>query len=1017
MNRPPPGSPHDSTHDILGDWDPFPAGEASGADSLFAPPPRRAAAPEKSKRPVEPDPVEAFSTQDDPCLDFALPSHEGPAGLGDSLLGTPGAAIAPRSLRSRLLPTSQSPHPSGARAAPKRGEEIGGFRIVTELGRGAFARVYLAEQIELGDRLVALKVSKAEGEEPQLLAKLQHTHIVPIHSVHDDPETGLRLLCMPYLGGANLAQVLEALGESTADGKGGRGIVAALDEVSQRYQSQTRPGLSGARPDSLFGGARASAVQAAPASVIGTGLSVRNSKRKGDFSRSIFPASLNRGSLERLQNLWDRFTSRRDAAQCPAQSLDDREFDQPARQFLREANSIETAVWIVARLAEGLEHAHSRGLLHRDLKPSNILIAGDGTPMLLDFNLSTIARAAHDESERALLGGTLPYMAPEHLDAFSPNGTTPPEAVDERADIYALGIILFEILAGRHPFPEPANRSLLDTLQILADMRRKPPSLRAENARVPWSLDAIVAKCLAHDPAQRFARARHLADDLNRFLDDLPMKHTREPSPRETIAKWARRNPRLCGNSSIAGCAALLILSLGGLIGMFHGNMLNLAARLKLQTFRENLNECRFLLNVTGGPAEHLERGLARAEKTLDAQRVDRDGSWRADSWVRRLTAAEQSAVAAQTAELILAASRVKSEMASRSGTRKDKAEALQWSLQWLDRAESLDPDPPAALYHERARIHESIGRADLATGDRARAAAKAPTTARDVTVLGGALLARGALPQAEAALRRAVDLDPKSFWAWFSLGHCHFEQNRPLDAAGDFAVCTVLEPRFAWPRLNRGLALARAGRLIEAREAYTRALTLNPRFAEAWLNRGLADLELDDLAAAEAALSEALKLGGSERSGSACGLGRGEGPTRPSRRGRGVVPNAAPQTSRRPGLAHRARRLPPCDRPCRRRSRSPPRPGDPTAQRPRSLRPGALPPTKRTQRRSRRGRGRAPRRLRFSGRPSAPRLAPRSRRRPRRCRRCGSPDPDSLATSSLQRSLRTQPPRQDRRG
>src|SRR5262249_6350116 len=65
------------------------------------------------------------------------------------------------------------------------------------------------------------------------------------------------------------------------------------------------------------------------------------------------------------------------------------DFDQPARQFLREANSIQAAVWIVARLAEGLEHAHSRGLLHRDLKPSHVLIASDGTPMLLDFNLST----------------------------------------------------------------------------------------------------------------------------------------------------------------------------------------------------------------------------------------------------------------------------------------------------------------------------------------------------------------------------------------------------------------------------------------------------------------------------------------------------------------------------------------------------------------------------------------------------------------------------------------------------
>ncbi len=130
---------------------------------------------------------------------------------------------------------------------------------------------------------------------------------------------------------------------------------------------------------------------------------------------------------------------------------------QPARSFLRESSFVRASAWIGARLAEGLEHAHSRGLLHRDLKPSNILIAADGTPMLLDFNLAADC-VNPEEGDRAMMGGTLPYMAPEHLDAFNPNGSTPPEAVDERADVYALGLILFEMIAGQHPFPEPPGR-------------------------------------------------------------------------------------------------------------------------------------------------------------------------------------------------------------------------------------------------------------------------------------------------------------------------------------------------------------------------------------------------------------------------------------------------------------------------------------------------------------------------------------------------------------------------------
>ncbi len=116
---------------------------------------------------------------------------------------------------TRTVAPSQ-PVRSPAIRFPSRGDVVGGFRVVKELGRGAFARVYLAEQTELAGRAVAIKVAEALGDEPQALAKLQHTHIVPIHSVHDDPATGLRLLCMPYVGGANLAQVLERSGAADA---------------------------------------------------------------------------------------------------------------------------------------------------------------------------------------------------------------------------------------------------------------------------------------------------------------------------------------------------------------------------------------------------------------------------------------------------------------------------------------------------------------------------------------------------------------------------------------------------------------------------------------------------------------------------------------------------------------------------------------------------------------------------------------------------------------------------------
>ena len=117
---------------------------------------------------------------------------------------------------------------------PRVGDLVGGFLLKVELGRGAFARVFLAEEVSLGHRPVALKISRAEGDEPKILARLQHAHIVPVHSVHDDPATGLRLLCMPFFGGANLAQLLQETWGLTHSQATGRSIVEALDQFSQR---------------------------------------------------------------------------------------------------------------------------------------------------------------------------------------------------------------------------------------------------------------------------------------------------------------------------------------------------------------------------------------------------------------------------------------------------------------------------------------------------------------------------------------------------------------------------------------------------------------------------------------------------------------------------------------------------------------------------------------------------------------------------------------------------------------
>jgi serine/threonine protein kinase/tetratricopeptide (TPR) repeat protein len=758
--------------------------------------------------------------RDDPVADFELhPDLE-----SSRRRDTPDAETVGRRRDDSIADDTPIPF-------PRCGEAIGGFRLVSELGRGAFGRVYLAEESGLGNRPVALKVTRPEGDEPRLLARLQHTHIVPIHSVVDDPESGLRLMCMPYFGGANLARVLDAAGSHQMVTATGRSLLEALDNVGSPAPSNAEA-VSRKRRDSVSIDTLLHHDSSPP----------RNSTTPRSILRRLVP--------------WSR------AASDPAGPLDDRDPNQPTRRFLRESSFARASAWIAARLAEGLEHAHSRGLLHRDLKPSNILIAADGTPMLLDFNLAADGLAP-EEGDRAMVGGTLPYMAPEHLDAFNPNGSTPPEAVDERSDIYALGLILFEMIAGEHPFPEPPpGRPFLEILRVMTAERRGPaPSPREFNPDVPRGLDAIIRKCLDPDPARRHARAGDLAEDLRRFLDDRPLKYTPEPSLSESVAKWARRNPKLTSGSTVALVSLALIVAVAGSAWTLQRHLRQVSARLRYHRFEEKFLESQFLLNIANGPAKGLGRGIGLAEEAIRESGIDTPGG-RSVSWLSSLTPDEQASMRSDLAELILLSARARVYQAERTRSEPKRRLALEESIVRLDRAEKLDPSPSQALYTDRALYHAALGEAEEAARDRALRDATQPTTGRDFYLIGTALLAQRHPDQAEPVLARATGLDPRRFWGWFSLGLCHYDQGRFAESANDFAICAVLAPRFSWPWMNRGLALARAGRLVEARASYDRAVEADPRNVEALADRALTLLDLGDAAAAVGDLEKASTLG-----------------------------------------------------------------------------------------------------------------------------------------------------------
>jgi serine/threonine protein kinase len=189
---------------------------------------------------------------------------------------------------------------------------------------------------------------------------------------------------------------------------------------------------------------------------------------------------------------------------------------------------IDRAVSIATQLAGALDYAHRQGLVHRDVKPSNVLLTREGRPLLGDFG---IARALHQTSQLTRTGariGTPEYMAPEQAGGESPDG---------RADIYALGIVLYEMLAGATPFH--AETPMATLYQHLNDA---PPPLRKANSNIPTWLEAVVDKALAKRPEDRFRRARDFATDLRQRRISTPSTQRPSPPP-PRITPTARKQP------------------------------------------------------------------------------------------------------------------------------------------------------------------------------------------------------------------------------------------------------------------------------------------------------------------------------------------------------------------------------------------------------------------------------------------------------------------------------------------
>lgn len=652
---------------------------------------------------------------------------------------------------------------------PEIGKSFLGFEILEQLGQGAVGHVYLARQPDLANRLVVLKVSSQLWHEADRIARLQHTNIVPIHSVHRTG--GVQAICMPFFGRATLADVLKQIRTTPCADRSAVSLRPPAPQLSETIARDAN-GNAGTGPESPAG-----------------------------------PESL---------------------------SYED------------------ACLQLVKHLADALHHAHQRDIWHQDLKPANVLLSDHGQPMLLDFNLSATAT----DEDVLVSGGTLPYMAPEQI-----QGLSVPAHIGPWSDIYGLGVILFELLAGRRPFTRE-RRSRQEDWQPLIDERNQLPPVCDKSTNATEAMEAIVHKCLAPDSAQRYASAAELSADLQRQLDDLPLRHAPNQSWQERSTKWLRRHPRLTSGTSVVALAATVILVMAALLSWRGRELRHLKALERLGQLQETLAAVRAPLSVPGTSQELVDEAIQLTEQRLqDFVGADLAG-WREHPHHTALDPSEQRALSDTMGQLFYLMAGVSAQRANLQADADRQrvllADALSFSR--LSAAAFQASGIPPAVAVQKSGLTARLEHTAETADDNSVLRPLSSTT--DLLLQASHEMRQGDFATALSHLATAKTQSPHDFNVWLLLGHSHAALGNLQAAEDDFTSAAVLWPESYLPVLFRGFVRLSRKEFDLAERDFDTVIRLRPQCRAAYIDRAITKLELGQFKQALADLDYAIAAG-----------------------------------------------------------------------------------------------------------------------------------------------------------